>query len=103
MKCNSVSSLQFQTLRRRHLAAAKLRVLIAKLDDEFDRAIDQVNERAPVPSQVNKHVSYFVIFSPHARGRSIPLNRRFLLTLVYRGRTPIAALSHTRAIRSWQF
>ena len=34
--------LQFQCLRRRELAAAKLRMLIAKLDHEFDRAILQV-------------------------------------------------------------
>ncbi|CAM9108664.1 unnamed protein product, partial [Hapterophycus canaliculatus] len=35
---------KFQTLRRRELAAAKLRKLIHKLDDEFDRAILQLGE-----------------------------------------------------------
>lgn len=46
------SSLQFQTLRRRQLAAAKLRMLIAKLDDEFDRAIVQVRLSAFPPSSL---------------------------------------------------
>ncbi|CAM9707759.1 unnamed protein product, partial [Scytosiphon promiscuus] len=35
---------KFQTLRRREVAAAKLRKLIHKLDDEFDRAILQLGE-----------------------------------------------------------
>eukprot|EP00903_Cladosiphon_okamuranus_P009917 g9414.t3 len=36
---------RFQTLRRRQLAAAKLRMLMAKLDDELDRAIVQLGEQ----------------------------------------------------------
>ncbi|CAN0321501.1 unnamed protein product [Pylaiella littoralis] len=35
---------KFQTLRRRELAAAKLRMLIQKLDDEFNRAVLQLGE-----------------------------------------------------------